>query len=206
MSTDVDFSQLIDTSISELENELYEHELAYLAMTSKVELPLRDKLAYILHKNVAANFFVAREWDRIDVAILDSHYTPHCLIEFKATNTQNGYGGIDRGEITHIKKHLKSLLKDLIAIEDRCNQVFGIFVGTHPTEVIQLNPAIKKIYQRPDRVSPAEMLNYYQNTIEKFFANVAVRNRPLSVKVYEIPIGEYYKVPIKLIIHLLRVV
>jgi hypothetical protein len=203
MNNELEFFGLMDASINELENEFYEDELAYLAITSKVELPIRDKLAYILHKNIDKHLFVAREWNRIDLAILDDYNEPRCLMEFKATNTQNGNGGINKGELNHIKQHLRSLMTDLISISNSCDTFFGVFIGAHPTKTIEkLNPAIKN-YQRPDRATTEEMLRYYNNTINNFFGNATVRDKPLSIKMYEISAGKYYEIPIKVIIHLL---
>ncbi len=50
MKHKTDFFRLIDASINELEYEFDEDELAYLAMNGKVEYPVRNKFAYILHK------------------------------------------------------------------------------------------------------------------------------------------------------------
>ena len=46
-------------------------ELAYLAATTKIELPVRDRLAWRLHKRLGTQgLVVAREWRRADLAIL----------------------------------------------------------------------------------------------------------------------------------------
>jgi hypothetical protein len=45
-------------------------ELAYLSVTSKIELPLRDRLAWLLHRTLSPELVVAREWRRADLAVL----------------------------------------------------------------------------------------------------------------------------------------
>lgn len=73
------------------------NELAYLALTSKVEGPIRDRMAFALHEAVGARHLVAREWDpvgrgeevrdgraRIDLAILTPEQAPLALLELKA--------------------------------------------------------------------------------------------------------------------------
>lgn len=83
--------------IKETENSFYENELTYLAMTSKVENPLRDKIAYLLHRKFSKDFLVCREWknrsinnNRTDLAIIDlKTQKPKYLIEFKATSLQS---------------------------------------------------------------------------------------------------------------------
>lgn len=61
-----------------------EDELSYLALTQKVELHFRDRLAWDLHKLLAPRgIIVAREWARADLAILVQD-VPLALIELKA--------------------------------------------------------------------------------------------------------------------------
>ena len=46
-------------------------ELAYLAVTSKVELPVRDRFAWELHRRLEdRSLLVAREWRRADLAVV----------------------------------------------------------------------------------------------------------------------------------------
>jgi hypothetical protein len=58
-------------------------ELAYLALTSKVEHAVRDRLAWALQTELG-DAVVAREWKRCDLAILDDLAVPLALIEAKA--------------------------------------------------------------------------------------------------------------------------
>ncbi len=67
-------------------------ELAYLALTSKPEFQVRDRLAWRLHQVLDGGLLVAREWRRCDLAILEGD-KPIALIEFKATHTSDvGWG------------------------------------------------------------------------------------------------------------------
>jgi hypothetical protein len=61
-------------------------ELSYLAVTSKIEIPFRDRLAFLLHRDhFDAGYLVAREWDRVDLAIVaPATGRPETLIEVKA--------------------------------------------------------------------------------------------------------------------------
>lgn len=46
-------------------------ELAYLAITSKVEFPVRDRFAWELHRRLKdRSLLVAREWKRADIAVV----------------------------------------------------------------------------------------------------------------------------------------
>lgn len=81
----IDSSMAIQAAIQGLAATFAEDELAYLALTSKVELPLRDRLAFSLHKRFESisEVAVAREWRRFDLAIL-SNGKPSTIIEAKA--------------------------------------------------------------------------------------------------------------------------
>lgn len=55
-----------------------------MALTSKPELHIRDRLAFELHSRLeATNRVVAREWHRADIAIL-SQGCPEAIVELKA--------------------------------------------------------------------------------------------------------------------------
>ncbi len=65
---------------------LEDGELAYLALTSKPELPVRDRLAFALHQTLRGPYLVAREWARVDLAILsmeDGKVHPKGLLQIK---------------------------------------------------------------------------------------------------------------------------
>ena len=44
------WSQRVAETMESLDQEFSQDELAYLALTSKVELPIRDRLAHTLHR------------------------------------------------------------------------------------------------------------------------------------------------------------
>ena len=78
-------------------------ELAYLALTGKIEHPIRDRLAFRLHKRLK-NLKIVREWKRTDLAILDSNNIPTRILELKAMYT---FDGTDNR-----KGYLNSLIQD----------------------------------------------------------------------------------------------
>lgn len=64
-------------------------ELAFLALTSKIELPIRDRLAYTLFRRLP-ELLVTREWRPVDLAVLSPDgKTPVLLLEAKALYTFN---------------------------------------------------------------------------------------------------------------------
>lgn len=79
--TDVD--KALSVALTRTEKSFSENELAYLIVTSKIELPFRDRLAFNLHQQ-SQDWRVAREWKRIDLAILTPCGNPVALLEAKA--------------------------------------------------------------------------------------------------------------------------
>lgn len=74
----------IINSFTNFVQEFQTNELAYLSLTTKIELPFRDRLAYSLFKELdAKNIIVSREWKRTDLALLQNGL-PSVLIELKA--------------------------------------------------------------------------------------------------------------------------
>lgn len=60
----------LNESLSGIGSSFQPDELAFLAATSKVELPIRDRLAWNLQRLIGEEFIVAREWRRADLAVL----------------------------------------------------------------------------------------------------------------------------------------
>lgn len=95
--------QLLPTLLKLLE-ELPAHfgpdELAYLGATSRIEVPVRDKVAYLLHRQLGAQYVVSREWRRFDfpgrcdVTLLDKAgaNTPKAIVQFKANANPTDMG------------------------------------------------------------------------------------------------------------------
>jgi hypothetical protein len=71
------------TSLAQLGETFGQDELAYLALTSKPELPIRDRLAWHMQSSLGDSFIVSREWRRADLAVLN-HDVPVLQVEAKA--------------------------------------------------------------------------------------------------------------------------
>lgn len=70
-------------AVSTVEELFAPNELAYLALTSKAELPIRDRLAWKLQEELGEPYVVSREWRRADVAVLRGDL-PLLQVEAKA--------------------------------------------------------------------------------------------------------------------------
>ena len=74
------------SALKEVESAFLQNELAYLALTQKVEHVFRDKLAFLLHQRLQTgkpSYVVCREWQRADLAILENQL-PVLIVEAKA--------------------------------------------------------------------------------------------------------------------------
>jgi hypothetical protein len=108
-------------------------ELAYLALTSKIELPIRDRLAFMLKRDLdKEGYVVAREWpsgnrNRVDIAILKNG-APVALIELKALYAFD----IVRDKI---KKYINEVKKDedsSLVVMENAKGVYMILLATLP--------------------------------------------------------------------------
>lgn len=83
------FEPLLISALGEIGSAFPPDELAYLALTQKVEHAVRDKLAFKLHQrliSVQPEALVCREWLRADLAVLRSD-KPVLILEAKAIYT-----------------------------------------------------------------------------------------------------------------------
>jgi hypothetical protein len=72
------------TELKSLHETFEAGELAYLTLTSKSEHAIRDRLTFRLQKRLQdQDLVVAREWKRVDIAVLNLDGEPQCLLELK---------------------------------------------------------------------------------------------------------------------------
>ena len=76
----------LEKALSNVGRDFEEDQLAFLALTSKPELQIRDALAWRLHRALP-DLIVSREWRRTDLAVLDRAGNPLMLLEAKAMAT-----------------------------------------------------------------------------------------------------------------------
>lgn len=108
------YGTLLKSIISSIHKNYQTDELAYLSLTSKIENPLRDKIAFELQKSIGKEKIICREWtnnrlskSKADIAILDVYGIPECIIEFKAHSSITGIGEWSNCLIKDIKKNQK---------------------------------------------------------------------------------------------------
>jgi len=122
--------QTLRGALRELTKEFGKNELAFLALTTKIELPLRDRWGYVLFKKLAGSkYIVSREWKRTDLAIIEDG-KPKVLIEIKAIYTFDAAfeGGFYTRAIDYLQKDEDKALK--LASAD--TEIYTVLFATHP--------------------------------------------------------------------------
>lgn len=128
---------LIMSSLQQTIDEFGKDELAFLALTTKIELPLRDRWAYVLHKKLAKqSFIVSREWKRVDLAVLEES-TPVALVELKAMYTFDAVS--EKGNYKKRIGYLKQDIQNVKKFASRNTNIYGVLLATHPKKIISNN-------------------------------------------------------------------
>lgn len=109
-------------------------EISYLGLTSKIEIQLRDKLAFALHNEFKDKFIVTREWKKCDIAILDKNtLEPILLLELK-----NCYS-CDLLKKSTLKEYELEIKKDLnksYNLSSEKTQFYSVLFITKPRTII----------------------------------------------------------------------
>jgi hypothetical protein len=130
---DMNFERILAGSFEKIEFE--PGELAFLAATSKVEQPIRDRLSWRLQQTLK-DYDVVREWRRADIAILKDE-SPVAVIELKAMYTFDAASNYLMEVVDAIWKDEQKALK-LVGPEV---PIFTVLLAAHPKPI---NPALMK--------------------------------------------------------------
>ena len=121
--------ELIVGSLKSLGEEFQPNELAYLALTTKIELPLRDRWAFSLHRALNDRFAVSREWKRTDLAILKGQ-SPQVLIELKAMYSFDA--ALDIVGISGFTNAMSADAKKAQLLSKASTEIYTVLLSTHP--------------------------------------------------------------------------
>lgn len=126
--------EIIEGSLKETLKEFGKNELAFLALTTKIELPLRDRWAYVLFNKLSkSDFIISREWKRTDIAIIKKG-SPIVLIEIKALYTFDAINveGYYKKQINYLQADEEKASK--LASKD--TDIYTVLFVTHPVSSI----------------------------------------------------------------------
>jgi len=196
--------KLIIDTLNSIGSDFRQNELAYLALTSKVEMPVRDKLAYKLHSNPNCEAIIAREWKRVDIALLEDKtdtFPPNAkvyswlgnaeaLIELKAV-----YTGDFKSKSSTVK-YIADLERDLNSMNEigMGKPKYNILLATHIHQKIQkpYPPQIKypSIANRTAGNDIEEVINDISGKLKKTF-----EKKPIATGI--IDAGEAFGLEVK---------
>ena len=164
---------VIREEIARLDEGFRENELAYLSLTGKIEIPLRDKLAFKLYERLPPNgLTVFREWQRIDLAVLDLR-GPVVLLEFKAMVTFDCCGAkVHRNR----NQYPELMYRDLIKVRDfpktrrmgtKRTSIYSILFATHPLGKVSIQGKSKEYKYFAHMNRALEMYKDPESVLEK---------------------------------------
>lgn len=195
------YGNLLKNIISSIHKNYQTDELAYLSLTSKIENPLRDKIAFELQKKLGDDIIICREWtnfrknkSKADIAILDITGKPECIIEFKAHSSVSGIGEWSNSLIKDIQKNQKLYSQtELIFV------LFANFVDEKPKNQV-FNHSIKYYENIINSVDIEYSLEKQKNAWEK---SLIKKNVISNLTNYILDAGKYQniKVHINTFIH-----
>ena len=160
-------------SLKGLETEWQENELAYYALTTKAELPFRDKLSWRMHKQLEKEGVISsREWKRTDLALIKDH-EPLALIELKNMLASDSF--INTWGNFKDEQFFCEMLNDKIKAKKLANdktEVYTLLTVTHSHNIIEdANPASTAVKYRKD-INRRLRLNTQEEILKEVDARV----------------------------------
>ena len=192
--------EAFEWAITHIRTSYRKDELAYLALTSKIELPIRDKVAFYMGERLKSeNLIAAREWtqghQRSDLAILRDGI-PAAIFEFKAMYSFDGILKRGKSYLDLMRKDLKKA--NILAKED--TELYSVLLITHPDKEIgdrlrgivkyqpDIDRAVKK-YETQDHVIK-ECNKNLQDALDT--PSKAIRGCIEAGKYFDINVEVYY--------------
>ncbi|MFD7431204.1 hypothetical protein ACFV6Z_29755 [Streptomyces sp. NPDC059818] len=132
--------QLLERALKRACSSFAPDELAYLALTSKPEHPIRDRLAWVLHTSLPGHI-TAREWSpygaqgRTDLAVLnETTHEPLALVEMKAAYTFD-FARKEQATVGKYSRYMADDLAKATTVGAGKARVYGLMLLTHPSSV-----------------------------------------------------------------------
>ncbi len=149
--------------------------LAFFGFTSKSESHYRDIIAFNLHKQFKNEFYVTREWNKCDIAILDKNNgRPVFLLELKVCYN------VDLYKRSTLKEYVYSINKDFAkskAISDSRTELYSILFifkpeQTIPVELQKIVKYSKSINSGLKKYDPGHLDRIGQQNLRHEFDNI----------------------------------
>ena len=125
------WATILSQHLSEIASSYRPNELAYLALTQKVEQTFRDSLAFSLYRALGDSMgLVCREWRRFDLAVVRDSL-PSLLLEAKAIYT---FDIVTEGAQHGYPEQLRSDVEKALRRRVPETEVFTLLLATHVHE------------------------------------------------------------------------
>lgn len=195
----------LSEAIEAVPTRLTPGRLGYLTATSKVEGPVRDELAYVLHEALAPHRYrVSREWaGRRDLAVVAEDGAAVMELEAKALY------GFDATSLTKQRQFLhgdeKSLRRDVLKMKDaieRGTPCFLLSLVTHPHGhvPVAVHDTIKYAVPHNAAVKKASASKALRLAAPPWSQLLTIWGAPVTSWAW--PLGDVYGVPFELDCHL----
>jgi len=192
-----DFSKLLKSQLVNLGAAFAPDELAYLALTGKIEHAVRDRLAYDFYRSLQLTkpeLTVAREWRRVDLAILENQ-APCMLLELKAMYSYNMFSP---KAATHYPEAIASDFMKMKQLQAKFDTApakhFALAILTHPhglPTTFQKN--VVKYSRGILKFSPTTFRALRSATLTNFSEHLNCKVRTLSVgTAFDVKVSIYY--------------
>lgn len=203
------WEKIIEDSIKNISSTYETNELAFLAMQGKIELQLRDKIAWYIEQNInAGQYCVRREYNpgkgrkKCDLAILDidNDMKPVCLIEFKAHSAA-----------TYERKYEQKCKDDIDKMRGIAKstgtkpEIYYIFFltehhGTLPDDngLIAYYNIINRALNPKKKLGNTNILNKWETEYKKNYSNGIITKLPIDA-------GQYYGLKVDIHAMMLKV-
>lgn len=161
---------LLKDSLEQLQTYFNNNELAYFALTSKVEQPIRDKLAFVLHQKIG-DLYTLREWNRVDIAILNETQEANTLIELTASHSFELAVKPDQAyEI------LEKVKKEEAKLQKYCSALTNCYTVLLMTHIENRVPEVKRGYVKYSKLIERAFSEIYYPEKIKALAKRAVQD------------------------------
>jgi hypothetical protein len=124
-------AQLLTQELQALAGSFAPDELAFLALTSKAEFVVRDRLAFRIHRRVGGDKvdLVAREWHHADLAVLRGN-APWLLLELKAMYSFDAMN--EASDLANFREEVRRDVRKALALAVQGTEIFSLLLVTHP--------------------------------------------------------------------------
>lgn len=189
------YGSILKNIISTIHKDYQINELAYLSLTSKIENPLRDKIAFAIQKKLGNNVIVCREWtnyrkskSKVDIAILDITGKLECIIEFKAHSSVSGITEWGACLVKDIKKNQK--------LYNQTEMIFVLFANF--VSKIPENPVFNHSIKYYDNISKSVNRKYTLENQKDTWEKSLTKNKVFSdLTNYILDAGEYQNIKVQ---------